>query len=80
MTPSLSVLVFSQAEAEESRLLYLDLIEDARILLDRGGVFEGCLQAFQKRLQVLGARKVPRQEVWYWDLKPDLVPGEVVTL
>ena len=78
--PSLSVLVLSQEEAKQNRFLYLEMIEEARILVDRGGFFQSRLHALQLRLQELGARKVQRDGTWYWDLKPNLKPGEVVTL
>ena len=80
LSPSLSVLVLSREEAEENRLLYLDMIDGARILLDQDGFFQGRLDALKVRLRELGARKVRRDGTWYWDLKPDLKPGEVVTL
>ncbi len=78
--PSLSVLVFSREEAEQNRFLYLDMIEEARILVDRGEFFQNRLHALRRRLRELGARKVHRDGSWYWDLKPDLKPGEVITL
>jgi predicted nucleotidyltransferase len=78
--PSLSVLVLSREEANRNRNLYLDMIEEARVLVDRDDFFRGRLNALQKRLQELGARKVRRDGAWYWDLKPDLHPGEVLTL
>ena len=78
--PSFSVMVFSREEADQNRYLYLDMVEDARILKDRGDFFRNRLRALSGRLQELGARKVQRDGNWYWDLKPDLVPGEVVAL
>ncbi len=78
--PSLSVLILSRAEANQNRYLYLDMIEDARILVDRDGFFQSRLKVLQKRLQALGARKIDRDEGWYWDLKPDLRPGQEVIL
>lgn len=80
LSPSLSLLVLSRQEAEQNRYLYLDMIEEARILVDRAGFFQGRLKALQRRLRELGARKVRQNGAWYWDLKPDLKPGEVVTL
>jgi len=77
---SLSVLVLSRQEAEQNRYLYLDMIEEARILVDRDDFFQRRLHALQQRLRELGARKVRRNGGWYWDLKPDLKPGEAVTL
>ncbi|MEK6756372.1 MAG: nucleotidyltransferase domain-containing protein, partial [Bacteroidota bacterium] len=49
--PSLSVLVLSREEAEQNRLLYLDMIDVARILLDRDGFFQGRLDALKVRLR-----------------------------
>ena len=80
MTPSLNLLVLSSEEAKENRLLYLDMVDDARILVDRGRFFQRKLDSLRKRLKELGAKKVRRNGDWYWDLKPDLKPGEVIIL
>jgi hypothetical protein len=78
--PSFSVIVLSKEEALENQYLYLDMIEDAKILVDQEGFFQKRLDALKGRLQELGARKVKQHDMWYWDLKPNLTPGEVVTL
>ena len=78
--PSPSILILSQEEARQNRFLFLDMIEEARILIDQDGFFQGRLDVLKMRLQELGARKVRRNGTWYWDLKPDLIPGEIVTL
>jgi predicted nucleotidyltransferase len=80
LSPSLSVLVLSREEADQNRCLYLDMLEDARILIDRENVFQNRLRALGIRLRELGARRVQRNGDRYWDLKPDLAPGEFVTL
>jgi len=80
MTPFLSLLVLSLEEAKENRYLYLDMIEGARILVDRDGFFRGKLRSLRRRLEELGARKVRRNGDWYWDLKPDLKLGDIVIL
>lgn len=72
--------MLSTEEAKENRYLYLDMIEDARILVDQGGFFRGKLESLRQRLQELGAVKVQRNGDWYWDLKPDLRLGDVVIL
>ena len=38
------------------------------------------LTRLQARLRELGARRIRRGNAWYWELKPDLKPGEVFTL
>ncbi len=80
MVPSLNLLVLSLAEAKENRYLYLDMVDEARILVDREGFFQGKLESLRQRLDELGARKVRRNGDWYWDLKPDLKPGETIVL
>jgi predicted nucleotidyltransferase len=78
--PELNVLILSRAEAEQNRGIFLDMIEDARVLVDRDGFFRHRLGLLQKRLLELGARKVRRNGTWYWDLKPDLKLGEAIAL
>lgn len=60
--------------------LFLDMVEDARILYDRDGFFAGALDRLRARLSELGARRVWRGNAWFWDLKPDYQPGEVFEL
>lgn len=80
ITPFLSLLILSLEEAKENRYLYLDMIKEARILLDQESFFQRKLESLQQKLQELGARKVRRNGDWYWDLKSDLKPGEVIIL
>ena len=56
------------------------MVEDARILFDRDGFFAAVLERLRARLEALGARRVWRGNAWFWDLKPDYVPGEVFEL
>lgn len=60
--------------------LMLELVEDAKILYDPSKVLTDALQHLRLRLQELGARRIPYKGAWYWDLKPDFRPGEVVQL
>lgn len=78
--PYLSVLILSEQEACENRYIFLDLVAEAIMLHDEGGFLKARLAALAERLQELGARKVRANGDWYWDLKPDLQPGEALTL
>ena len=80
ITPELSPIFKTPAELSQGSPLLLDMVEDARLLHDRGDVLRVVLAALRERLQHLGARRVWRGSAWYWDLKPDYAPGEVIDL
>lgn len=56
------------------------MVEDARILYDPEGFLAASFDRLRTRLQQLGSRRIRRGNAWYWELKPDLKPGEVFTL
>ncbi len=76
----LSPVLKTPAEMHQGSPLFLDLIEDARVLYDPAGVFAAAMDRLRQRLVELGARRVWRGNAWYWDLKPDYQPGEVFGL
>ncbi len=69
---------------EEARFhspLYLDIVEDGILLVDRARFFETVLDAMRARMRELGSRRVFLDDgSWYWDLKPDFRFGEVVEI
>jgi uncharacterized protein len=68
-------------EAQHRSPLYLDMVEDAVFILDRGGFFGAVLDELRARMRTLGSRRVFLSDgSWYWDLKPDFRFGEVVEL
>ncbi|MGA2959028.1 MAG: nucleotidyltransferase domain-containing protein [Thermodesulfobacteriota bacterium] len=73
----ISALIKTPEEAKKGSPLFLDMVEDAQILFDRGGFFSVLLKRVKKRLKVLGARRIWKGNAGYWVLKPDLKPGEV---
>lgn len=73
-------VIKTKEEAERIRPLYLDMVEDAVFLHDKGGFFRSILERLRRRLEELGSRRIRTDEGWYWDLKPDLEPGEVFEL
>jgi uncharacterized protein len=73
----ISAVIKSPEEAEKGSPLFLDMVEDARILFDRNGFFQGVLERLRGRLKKLGSKRIWRGNAWYWDLKPDYKPGEI---
>jgi predicted nucleotidyltransferase len=73
-------IICTKEEAQRFRPFYLDMTEEAIILYDRDGFFAGILECLRKKLRELGAQRKRMGKVWYWDLKPDYKPGEVIDL
>ena len=69
---------------EEARFhspLYLDMVEDGILLVDREAFFRTVLDGMRARMRELGSRRVFLDDgSWYWDLKPDYRFGEVVEI
>lgn len=76
----LSPIVKTADEATRIVPLYLDMIEDAVLLHDRGGFFDAVLQRLRGTLARIGAERRRRGRIRYWVLKPDFKWGDVVEL
>ena len=77
---ALSPVFKTPEEVEAGSPLFLDMVDDARILYDAEGFLGKYLDRLRARLRELGARRIRRGNAWYWELKPDLKPGEVFAL
>ena len=75
--PSLSPIFKTPDEVAAGSPLFLDMIDDARIVYDRDDFLKQAFSDFAGRLARLGAKRIWRDNCWYWDLKPDYKPGEV---
>jgi predicted nucleotidyltransferase len=61
--------------------ILLDIADHGVILHDPTGVLGRELEAVRRRLRELGSRRIELPDgSWYWDLKPDWHPGEVIEL
>jgi predicted nucleotidyltransferase len=80
ITPWLSPVFKTPEEVERGSPIFLDMIDDARVLHDEDDFMRHALSAFKARLDKLGAKRIWRGNAWYWDLKPDYQPGEVFEL
>ena len=76
----LSPIFKTPAEVRRGSPLFLDMLDDGRLLYDRGGFFAGELAALKERLDKLGAKRIWKGDAWYWDLKPDFKPGDEIEL
>ena len=77
---TLSPVFKTPEEVEAGSPLFLDMVEDARILYDPDGFLAQYFDRLRARLGQLGARRIWRGNAWYWELKPDFKPGEVFAL
>ncbi len=81
MMPVLSSIILSLDEAKQNRNIFLDMIDDSIILYDTNNFFKNRLSELKDRLVQLGSKKVILDDdTWYWNLKPDIVAGEVIEL
>jgi hypothetical protein len=76
----LSAIFKTEGEVEYGSPLFLDMTEDVLLLLDRRDFFQNYLNRLKKRMEALGSKKVFSHGGYYWVLKPDLKPGEVIEL
>ena len=75
----LSPLLLDRAQAAQSRYVYFDMTDEARLLFDRGGFLAGVLGRLADRLRSLGSRRVRLGDgTYYWDLKPGMRAGDIV--
>ena len=76
-----NLIVKTPDEARYRSPLYLYMVEDAILVLDRRGFFEDVLASMRERMRELGSRRVHLPDGrWYWDLKPHFRWGDVVEI
>jgi predicted nucleotidyltransferase len=80
VTGELSPVLKTPSEVELGSPLFLDMLEDARILVDQEDFLARTFERLRRRMAQLGARRIWRGNAWFWDLKPDYRPGEVFEL
>ncbi len=79
--PMFSSIILSNEEAMENRNIFLDMLDASIILYDKDDFFKNRLKELKKRLLQLGSKKIKLEDkTWYWSLKPDSAPGEVIEL
>ncbi len=76
----ISPILKTPEEVKAGSLLFLDLVEDSKILYDRDNFFKNKLEELRDKLKKWGAKRIWLGNAWYWILKPDLKPGETIEL
>jgi len=80
LRPTPCPVFITEADLLERPLILLDVLDHGLILYDTG-VLQRRLEALKRRLSELASKKVVLANgKWYWDLKPDWKPGEVIEL
>jgi len=80
LNPYPSSIFMTERDLWERPLILLDILDHGLILYDTG-VLQRRFDALRKRLAELGSEKIVLEDgTWYWDLKPDWKPGEVIEL
>ncbi|MEK6766149.1 MAG: nucleotidyltransferase domain-containing protein [Planctomycetota bacterium] len=78
--PDISPILYTPEEIQETKPIFLDMVEDGEILLDNG-TFRDKLDDIKRRMSKLNSRKIVCEDgTWYWELKPGMKLGEVITL
>lgn len=76
----LSPVLKTPRELRAGSLLFLDMIDEARILVDADSMLGDFLADLSARLKAMGARRVRKGGGYYWELKPDYQWGERIEL
>lgn len=71
-----SPIIKTPSEVKQGSLLFLDMLEEGRILFDRNDFLKDHFAQWKTHLQELGARRVQRGDAWYWILKEPYTVGE----
>ena len=75
-----SPLIKTPYEVCQGSPLFLDMTDTVKILFDREGFLKDYLNVLREKLKGMGARRINFCGGYYWILKPDLNPGEEITL
>ena len=77
---SLSPIFKTPEELHRGSFLFLDMTDQARVLVDDRQLLADYLGALRRRLAEQGAHRVAKGGGYYWKLKPDFQWGERITL
>jgi uncharacterized protein len=76
----LSPVIRKPEEVKTGGYFYLDMVDDAQILYDKGNFFFNFIEDLKQRLNEYGAEKRKWKGGYYWIIKPDIKPDEVIQI
>lgn len=80
-SPQFYSIISTEAKLRDNPYILLDMIDDSVVLYDPEKRFQNLISHLRKKLKALGAKRIwIDNDTWYWDLKPDWKPGEVVEI
>ncbi len=77
---SLSPIIRAPEEIRQGSFLFLDLIEDGRILFDRNDFFKDYIHNLREKLKLIDAKRVWLGSAWYWIIKSHTKSGKNIDL
>jgi len=78
--PILSPHIVPRDLAEKPRPLYLDIVFDAKILIDKDGFIASVLSRVRESLEKLRAKRIKLWRGWVLVLKDRVEPGERIKI
>jgi hypothetical protein len=76
----ISDIFFTPEEVEKNPPILLDIVGDGILLYDKNNFLASVLQKLDRKLKELGSKRIKTDKGYYWILKPDLKPGEVIEI
>jgi predicted nucleotidyltransferase len=78
---SFSFIFTTRERLCENPLILLDMTDECIVLYDHGSIFKSLVEKLKSVLKRFGSKKTwIDAETWYWEIKPDWKPGEVVEI
>jgi predicted nucleotidyltransferase len=76
----ISDVYLTPEEARSHPPILLDVADHGVIVYDKEGFLAGVLEDIRERLRQLGGRRIRARKGYYWVLKPDAKPTEVIEI
>ncbi len=79
--PFFSAVITTEDDLKENPYILIDITQEHIMLHDPHQVAKNLLKKLSRELKKLKAKRIwVDKDKWYWDLKPDWRPGEVVEI